>query len=353
MLTILAIIGKHQELPRERLKLYDHAAGVLVENWEVNKHLKRSYVDMNFIVEDDKIELLMKIAFKMQSGPEGLAGNLIHKKTLQQEIEIYLQNRYQKSPSEAKLVAESIIDQLRRVNFILCLYGADFYGFIHRTFLEYFCAMDIVQKFDNRDLDPETLKSNYFIKYWEDPTWHEVLSLVCSKKEKFAGEIIECLMKAYDPQYFGERPPLNISLAIKCFNELRNPNAIERTAKRLLERVLKLFEMVRWTKDINQFLVEEIVPAAKLVGNRWPHQDIIIDQFSRSQVYMRYSFSSSPDLDFNLNTAWAEFIAGVNSKSETLYQEALIKINKKEYSSLLGALILRRYERKDKNLFYY
>lgn len=40
LLTILAIIGKHQELPRERWKLYDHAASVLVEHWDINRHLK-------------------------------------------------------------------------------------------------------------------------------------------------------------------------------------------------------------------------------------------------------------------------------------------------------------------------
>jgi predicted NACHT family NTPase len=264
LLTIMAIIGKHQELPREKWKLYEHAASVLVENWEVDKHLKRSSVDMDFIGEDDKKELLMKIAFKMQSGPKGLAGNFIHRKILQDEIEVYLQKRYQKNSSEAKLIAESIIDQFRRVNFILCLYGADFYGFVHRTFLEYFCAMDIAQKFDNHELNIKILKSDYFEKYWEDPTWHEVLSLICGMKEKFAGEIIECLMQAYNPQYFGNRPPLNVSLAIKCLSELRNPNAIGETAKKLLERVLKLFEMVRWTGDINEFLEEEVVPASKL-----------------------------------------------------------------------------------------
>ena len=87
-------------------------------------------------------------------------------------------------------------------------------------------------------------------------------------KEKFAGEIIECLMQVYSPQWFGNRPPLNISLAIKCLSELRNPNAIGETAKKLLERILKLFEIVRWTQDINQFLAEEVVPAVKLVGDR-------------------------------------------------------------------------------------
>jgi len=352
LLTILAIIGKHQELPKERWKLYDHAASVLVENWEVNKHLKRSSVEMDFIGEDDKKELLMKIAFKMQSGPDGLAGNFIHRRTLQQEIEVYLQNRYQKDSSDSKKIAVSIIDQLRRVNFILCLYGADFYGFVHRTFLEYFCAMDVVQKFDNHALNIETLKLNYFEKYWEDPTWHEVLSLVCGMKEKFADDIIKCLMQVYNPQYFGNRPPLNIVLAIKCLSEVRNPNAIGETAKKLLERVLKLFEMVRWTQDINQFLAEEVVPAAKLVGDRWPNRDIIIDQFSQSQVYMRYySIFTSSDIDIDLNNTWAEFITGVDSKSKELREEASRKINNKAYSSLLGVLVLGKYEPKDEDLF--
>jgi len=87
-------------------------------------------------------------------------------------------------------------------------------------------------------------------------------------KEKLASDIIKCLIQVYDPQYFGNRPPLNISLAIKCLSELRNPNSIEETAKKLLERVLKLFEIVRWTEDINQFLAEEVVPSSKLVGDK-------------------------------------------------------------------------------------
>src|SRR4030095_7746606 len=39
LLTILAIIGKHQELPRERARVYDHAATVLVHHWDVNRNL--------------------------------------------------------------------------------------------------------------------------------------------------------------------------------------------------------------------------------------------------------------------------------------------------------------------------
>ncbi|AKB36261.1 putative lyase [Methanosarcina siciliae C2J] len=351
LLTILAIVGKHQELPRERWKLYDHAAGVLVEHWDVNRHLKDKQIKIDAIGEEDKKDLLKRIACKMQSGPKGLSGNFIHKKDLLEEIEQYLKFRYEIKPIDARTIAIHMVNQLRERNFVLCLYGADVFGFVHRTFLEYFCAMDIVQKFDNHELNIETLKSDYFEKYWEDPTWHEVLRLVCGMKEKFAGEIIESLMQTYNQNYFLKIPPWNIVLSIKCLSELRTPNTIDETAKKLLERVLKLFEMVRWTQDINRFLAEEVVPAAKLVGDRWPHREIIIDQFSRSQVYTRYYSFSFSDIDFYLNNVWAEFITGLDSKSEKLHDEALKKINYNDYSSLLGVLILGKYEPKDEDLF--
>jgi energy-coupling factor transporter ATP-binding protein EcfA2 len=75
LLTILAIIGKHQELPRERWKLYDHAAGVLVQHWDVNKHLADERIDADLIDEEDKKELLRRIALRMHDGRSGLGGH--------------------------------------------------------------------------------------------------------------------------------------------------------------------------------------------------------------------------------------------------------------------------------------
>jgi hypothetical protein len=76
LLTILAIIGKHQELPRERWAVYDHAAAVLVEHWDVNRHLRDARIQSDFIRKEDKKELLRRIAYRMQAGATGgLAGN--------------------------------------------------------------------------------------------------------------------------------------------------------------------------------------------------------------------------------------------------------------------------------------
>jgi predicted NACHT family NTPase len=141
LLTIMAIIGQRRELPRERWKLYDHAAAVLIHHWDVERHLRDSRVNAPYIGEEEKKELLLRrLAFKMQSGEGGLAGNYIDGDELQRVFEDYLRERFAKHPADATTIARAMIDQFRERNFILSLYAPKLYGFVHRAFLEYFCA---------------------------------------------------------------------------------------------------------------------------------------------------------------------------------------------------------------------
>lgn len=214
LLTIMAIIGKHQELPRERWKLYDHAASVLIQHWDVNKHLKDERIEADFIGEDDKKELLRRLAFRMQSGDGGLAGNYMHREALQEEFETYLKERYSQTPDRAKVIAEKMIQQFRERNFILSLYGANVFGFVHRAFLEYFCASAFVWKFEKtKELTIEQLKSDVYGKHWEDQSWHEVLRLICGMiNEKWAGDIAESLLNF---EYKGKKPDTKLEIEIK------------------------------------------------------------------------------------------------------------------------------------------
>lgn len=72
LLTILAIIGRQQRLPRERWKVYDHAATVLVEHWDVDRHLQQQGrpIEAEFLDENDKKELLRRIAYRMQAAAD-------------------------------------------------------------------------------------------------------------------------------------------------------------------------------------------------------------------------------------------------------------------------------------------
>ena len=150
LLTILAIIGKHQALPRERWKLYDHAASVLVEHWDVNRHLQQQYESPDFIDAEDKKELLRRLAYRMQSDERGLSANYIGAEELSEVFESYLIERYQRDRADARALARTMINQFRERNFILSRYGPHLYGFVHRTFLEYFCAEAIVAQVQAR-----------------------------------------------------------------------------------------------------------------------------------------------------------------------------------------------------------
>lgn len=287
LLTIMAIIGKHQELPRERWKLYDHAASVLIQHWDVNKHLKDKRIEADFIGEDDKKELLRRLAFRMQSGEGGLAGNYIHRETLQEEFEKYLKKRYSQMPDRAKVIAEAMIQQFRERNFILSLYGANVFGFVHRAFLEYFCASAFVWKFEKtKELTIEKLKTNIYGKHWEDQSWHEVLRLTCGMiEEKWAKEIINSLLLGKndnskmssaeftlrDTTYYLHMSG-KIKLAVQCLTEVKNLRAmssvisniakqdIQATAFMLVDLADRIYEYPNVITLLNKYAKKESEP---------------------------------------------------------------------------------------------
>jgi HEAT repeat protein/energy-coupling factor transporter ATP-binding protein EcfA2 len=349
LLTILAIIGKHQELPKERWELYNHAAGILVQHWDVNRHLKDDSVKADFIDEKDKKELLRRIAFKMQSSQEGLAGNLIHRENLEKIIEDYLIERFQMDHSNAKIISKSIIEQFRKRNFILCLYGADYFGFIHRTFLEYFCADAIVEKFNDHELNIDSLKEKFYSKYWENKTWHEVLRLICGMKDKIAGNLIEHLINIYSPKYYGNRLPWNIVLAIKCLNEVRVLESLNEPSKELLLRIFELFKISHRNEYIASFIAEEIVPSAKTVGTNWPNRNLLAEWIPKSCLFEYYNHSY--EVNYSLSNAWADFVTDIGSNSENIYKAIEQKLLHGAKSKYLAILSMGKYNPKTERTF--
>ena len=101
-------------------------------------------------------------------------------------IEDYLQNELHFA--QARAAARAVVDQLRQRNFILCFVGADSYAFVHRTFLEYFCAADFVHQFNvAKTLDIDGLIA-LFDQHCRDDEWREVLRLICGQiDETFVG----------------------------------------------------------------------------------------------------------------------------------------------------------------------
>ncbi|KAB8329941.1 NACHT domain-containing protein [Scytonema tolypothrichoides VB-61278] len=236
LLTMMAILNRHQELPRDRAELYNQASRLLLHQWDVERVLvEDKRLDPKTIDYKDKQAMLRQVAYHMQTSEKGLAGNLISANDLERILIGYLKTL---EVDKAREAARVMINQLRTRNFMLCFLGADYYAFVHRTFLEYFCAWEFVWQFkETRSLEIEQLKTEVFGKHWHDETWHEVLRLIAGMIEpKFVGEILDYLMDQN-----GEAEKFsNLFLAAKCLSDVRNRTVISSIATQLIERIKEL-----------------------------------------------------------------------------------------------------------------
>ncbi|GBC62405.1 NTPase [Desulfonema ishimotonii] len=221
LLTMMAILNRNQELPRDRAELYHQCSRLLLHQWDIERQLVDKELDYKAVDYKDKQAMLRRVAFFMQDSEKGLAGNLIYKDDLERILREYLKEMDVREPRK---VARLLIEQLRVRNFILCHVGADWYAFVHRTFLEYFCAWEFVWRFEKeRKLSFEKLRDEVYGAHWADEKWHEVLRLIAGMIEAgFVGRIIEYLMK----QDGESEKFVNLFLAAECLGEVRNRNII-------------------------------------------------------------------------------------------------------------------------------
>lgn len=90
LLTMMAVLNRNQELPRDRADLYAQASRVLLHQWDTERVLADFPGMSNEIGLREKTDILRRIAAHMQAAPGGLKGNLIDGPTLTGLIENYL-----------------------------------------------------------------------------------------------------------------------------------------------------------------------------------------------------------------------------------------------------------------------
>ena len=229
LLTMTAILNRTQPLPRNRVELYEQASRVLLYEWDASRSLP-----VDTFARQEKEALLRELAGAMQKGEGGLAGNLIDRDSLIRLFRGFLKNLGVPDPHSK---AVSLANQLTERNFILCYAGANRFSFVHRTFLEYFCAAWFVDLFEKQQtLTLEQLKLEVFLPHWKDETWHEVLRLIAGMvRETKAEELIFLLM-----EQDGRSDKLaNLALAAECLGEVRNRQAIGRTDEIVLQEIIQ------------------------------------------------------------------------------------------------------------------
>lgn len=226
LLTMMAILNRHEELPRDRATLYEDASKILLCKWEADKYLpfdQREDPEVRAYLNDsntykDKIAMLRLVAHKIQHDGVMINNSLVIDEDDLEEVLIgYLST---KIDSKAIFVARAFIRDISERSFILCFLGDGKYGFIHQTFLEYFCASHVTHLFEKkRILTIEEIQQTYFIANYEDETWHEILVLIVNiLDETWAVELLQCVMNkdGINCEY------KNLFLVANCLRDIRN-----------------------------------------------------------------------------------------------------------------------------------
>ena len=297
LLTMMAILNRNQELPRDRADLYSQASRLLLHQWDTERALETFPGLSADIGWREKTDILRRVAFHMQASPSGLQGNMIDDVALTTLIEDYLQTELHFEQSRA--AARAVVEHLRQRNFILCFVGADSYAFVHRTFLEYFCATEFVHRFNvKKSLDMDGL-IQLFDHHCRDDEWREVLRLICGQIDAaFVGKIVEHLaMRASIEKWDGETPLPELPLAIWCLGEARNTSRIEKAGAYLLKTVVDCFLQ---GKGPPESFILDLVGSAGDIGSRWPGKTVF--QFEGQYPH------SSP---FYHHWRWPHFLAAV------------------------------------------
>ncbi|MFF5280939.1 NACHT domain-containing protein [Streptomyces sp. NPDC013171] len=278
LLTILAILGRRQTLPRDRHGVYQHAVTVLVARWDrdakhLTTHLSGSVADaLDALGQVERLEMLRLLARRMQEGAGGISGNYIPEADIEDVFRQYLQ-LCDIPPDVARRAARAMVQQLRERNFILARYGGGAWGFVHRTFLEYLAAADIVHRYEHeREWTPEALVHEVLLPRARDTTWHEVILLLAGQlRERDTGTLVDGLVDAAASGDLGER----LSLALRALAEVKKIGVLAPQSTTVVDgitRVLGLESLRRGeylTFGPSYLPVEAAAPALASFSEHW------------------------------------------------------------------------------------
>ncbi|MFE0249436.1 HEAT repeat domain-containing protein [Streptomyces sp. NPDC059010] len=272
LLTILAIIGRRRELPRDRQGVYRHAVAVLVAHWDDHAKNLRAPTDveaLSYLGDEDRHELLRLVARRMQDGDGGIAGNHIHQDELLDTFKAYLREQYELPVAQAVSAARTMVRQFRERNFILSHYGGGVYGFVHRAFLEYLAAEDIDRRYTReREWTQEEFIERVFVRHAEDPAWHEVLLLLAGRiGERDAAAAIDRLLEMHRRCVTTNAQARLLALSVRALAEVRRIGALSAQSRAVVDGIIAALE--RNGPHSLFHVVEEISHALKTFPPHW------------------------------------------------------------------------------------
>jgi hypothetical protein len=269
LLTMMAVLYKREDLPEQRWKLYESCTKVLLEDWDIKRKkigLRELFPLDILIGKDQKAEILQRVAmYMLEHGEGGREVNAISHRPLVGIFSKYLIERYQKSPGEADALANEILNHLAERTYVVAQIGEGIFGFVHRTFMEYFAACQLKEDFGIRKGDYEWLKQEVFGARWAESEWQEVLLLLAGMLAGIRFPITE--VAEYLRREHAQPVPFNVAFAARCLGEaglVDNPEAARELLTELVAAIAEQAARNRSTES-DAFLTAGLAAFSALV----------------------------------------------------------------------------------------
>lgn len=160
LLTLLAVMEyRNVAIPRRRVDLYSTTAKVLLE-------IRNEKRLLPIIPEVQAVQRLGPVAYQMQKTQNSFSTRTAILASFTESLE----NIDRLSPDDARQEAEAFLERVRQRGGIFVLRTADYYGFFHRTFQEYFAARHLLRGLETGLF---TLQDILQLARQQDDLWRE------------------------------------------------------------------------------------------------------------------------------------------------------------------------------------
>ncbi|WP_162002659.1 HEAT repeat domain-containing protein [Streptomyces sp. CB01881] len=336
LLTVLASMGLGRTIPRERRKVYAHAIQVLIERWDKEAKFltapspaaAEAVTALEWLNVDQRLLLLERIARHMQEGAGQPAGTFIRHKELTALISTFIIDGTANGISRpaADIATERLVEQLRTRNFLLAHYGDGVYGFVHRTFLEYLAARDLLRRRTEEELDREEVV-DLLAAHADDPAWHEVILLTAGglTKRDAAALLARLLDLHRAAETFWDASML--TLAIRVLAEIDDlqttPNTTDLRLSITAQSNAVVDALIDHTHNSLFLTVDEALPALGTFDRFWSGRPRYLHHYYASMAFGSYA-SRRVSLFFGLKPDPGDVAAALSSgRAETLWMERI------------------------------
>ncbi len=199
LLTVMTALHRYKRLPDKRVQIYEECADLLIDTWAKLKHEGTRWKDVK-MGKESQTACIAHLGFILhtRSQENTPSSNDIITRSVQKEdtatdvparfilreIELFLKDQKLFTGAEQEYEAERFLELAKTEAGLIVERGTDedgeaLYGFVHRTFQEYFAAVDVYERYQQDD--DSSIIGDFLKQNLHDPHWHEVILLLFGK----------------------------------------------------------------------------------------------------------------------------------------------------------------------------